>query len=477
MTLTRPKPMNIHKREMVPTDLKIVGRALRLAFDPSNRAVQRDKGLSVGDVLFNLVRVGLLDETLRKYRHTVKFGDQYVFDGTFPPYPSPAFDKRVSNYVNNLDITETPSSIVSISTTNCCPYNCSFCSTDSRRNPENDLPEELLKRTIAAVESLDTPTIILHGGEPFYRYDRFLRLVKHVSPDTCLWMFTTGYDVTDDKAAELKENGLFGVWVSLDHHKPEIHNRLRGHRNAFDNACKAIESFQRAGVYTCLSLVPPPDLCEREGFVRYYDFAKELGAAEIRVLETKPSGRERVRGVTPHSPVLAKLQKDLFRDPAFQDHPPLSGLSTWLEKDEAFGCQCRFEYLFITGQGDVQPCEVSEISFGNIKEEEFPTIYRRACDAFPRPSTGCIPMVVHTRIRDYLKIRDTLSSQRRGELAAEIMDEFRKQGWLPGSHKGLWRYYMRRLNAYRSRKARRNAAGVVSNEADRPQATAYGEPR
>ncbi len=37
-------------------------------------------------------------------------------------------------------------------------------------------------------------TIILHGGEPLYRYDRFLRLVKHVSKDTCLWMFTTGAD-------------------------------------------------------------------------------------------------------------------------------------------------------------------------------------------------------------------------------------------------------------------------------------------
>jgi len=417
-----------------------------------NRAERRQKGVSPGDALFNFIKLSFLQNTILKYRYMVKFNDAVIIDSTFPPYPSPAFDKRLSNYINNLDLTELPSGIVSLSTTNCCPYSCTFCSTSAHRNPEADLDEKLLKDTIRQIEALGVPTVILHGGEPMYRYDRFLRLVKHVSKDRCLWMFTTGYGVTLEKASELKDNGLFGVWISLDHYDPKIHNRLRGHAEAFQNACQAVEYFKKAGVYTCLSLVPPDDLLEPENFIKYYDFARDLGVAEIRVLERKPCGREACKGVIPHSPVLEKLQKDLFKDRSYRNHPPISGLSTWLEKDPALGCQCRFEYLFITSKGEVQPCEASEISFGNITEEGFPAVYKRICNAFPRPATGCIPMVMYPEIRKYQEVNDQMLPDERAEMSAQIMKSFQEKGDIPGAYKILWSTYQRRLKIYKNRK-------------------------
>lgn len=421
-------------------------------FSQENRSERRQKGVSPGDALFNFIKLSFLQNTILKYRYMVKFNDAVVIDSTFPPYPSPAFDKRLSNYINNLDLTELPSGIVSLSTTNCCPYSCTFCSTSAHRNPEADLDEKLLKDTIRQIEALGVPTVILHGGEPMYRYDRFLRLVKHVSKDRCLWMFTTGYGVTLEKASELKDNGLFGVWISLDHYDPKIHNRLRGHAEAFQNACQAVEYFKKAGVYTCLSLVPPDDLLEPENFIKYYDFARDLGVAEIRVLERKPCGREACKGVIPHSPVLEKLQKDLFKDRSYRNHPPISGLSTWLEKDPAFGCQCRFEYLFITSKGEVQPCEASEISFGNITEEGFPAVYKRICNAFPRPATGCIPMVMYPEIRKYQEVNDQMLPDERAEMSAQIMKSFQEKGDIPGAYKILWSTYQRRLKVYKNRK-------------------------
>lgn len=444
---------NVTGFSVLPMYARFFWRALGILLKSENRKIRRLKQVSPVDALFNFAKLSILESVMLKYRFMVKFDKQTVIDSTFPPYPSKAFDKRLTNYVNNLDLVELPSGIVSISTTNCCPYACAFCSVDARRrNPEMDLDEELVKRTIRHVENIGVPSIILHGGEPMFRYDRFLRFVKHVSDETCLWMFTTGYGVTDERARELKNNGLFGAWISLDHYLPERHNRLRGHPEAFDNAVRAVESFKKAGVYTCLSLVPPEDFLETEHFKKYYDMARDMGVAEIRVMEVKPSGREACRGVVPHSPVLEKLQQDLHKDPAYRDYPPLSGLSTWLEKDPAFGCQCRFEYLFITSAGDVQPCEVSEISFGNIVEEEFPKIYDRIRKAFPKPATGCIPMVMYPEIRNYQKVKDTLTTGQKAELAASIMKGFQEKGKIPGAYQLIWSTYQRRVALYRKRR-------------------------
>ena len=436
---------------------KMIGRffvsALKILTDPENVMLRRQKGLNWNDSLFNFVKLSFLEYTVLKYRRMVRFGDQVVLDSTFPPFPSIAFDKRIKNYINNLDMTESPSGIVSISTTNCCPYSCPFCSTNAKRVTKTDLDEDLLKKTITEAEALGVPMIILHGGEPMYRYDRFLRLVKHVNPDTCLWMFTSGYGVTEDRAVELKASGLFGVWISLDHFNPSIHNGFRGSPKAFDNACNAVNAFRKAGVYTCLSLVPPEDFLEPENFKEYYNLAKKLGVAEIRVMEKKPSGREACHGVLAHSPVLANLQKKLYADPEFAEHPPLSGLSTWLEKDQALGCQCRFEYLFITSTGDVQPCEVSEISFGNIKEEPFPVIFKRISQAFERCSTGCIPMVMFPEIREYQQNRTQMSYAEKTTRATEIVQGFQMRGSIPGAYRSLWSYYQKRLNLLRKRQA------------------------
>jgi hypothetical protein len=131
----------------------------------------------------------------------------------------------------------------------------------------------------------------------------------------------------------------------------------------------------------------------------------------------------------------------------------LSGLSTWLEKDPALGCQCRFEYLFVTSTGEVQPCEATEISFGNIQDEDFLEIYRRACQAFPKPATGCIPMVMFPEVREFQKVKAELSSPEKSKIATEIMTGFQAKGAIPGAYKYLWSTYERRLELYRKRKS------------------------
>src|SRR5208337_4701519 len=146
------------------TYAKLSWHTLRIMLDRRNRAIRRENGVSLGDAVFNFRKLSILKYVLLRYRSAVKFGKQTVLDSTMPPYPSPAFDRRMANYINNLDMTRLPSGIVSMSTTNSCPYSCAFCSTNARKNSETDLDEELLKKTIRQVESLGVASIILHGG-------------------------------------------------------------------------------------------------------------------------------------------------------------------------------------------------------------------------------------------------------------------------------------------------------------------------
>ena len=92
------------------TGLELIWLAARLAkhsfgtmLDSRNRRIRRESGLNLGDAVFNHFKLFLLKYFLLKYRSPVSFGDVVLLDSTMPPYPSPAFDKRISNYMNTLD--------------------------------------------------------------------------------------------------------------------------------------------------------------------------------------------------------------------------------------------------------------------------------------------------------------------------------------------------------------------------------------
>lgn len=110
MAVNAPTTSNItNSIEKLTWYTKMLGRSLYLLFESGNRALRRQKLVSPGDALFNFIKLTFLRLTILKYRFAVRFGDSMVMDSTFPPFPSRAFDKRLSNYLNNLDLTELPS--------------------------------------------------------------------------------------------------------------------------------------------------------------------------------------------------------------------------------------------------------------------------------------------------------------------------------------------------------------------------------
>ena len=71
------------------------------------------------------------------------------------------------------------------------------------------------------------------------------------------------------------------------------------------------------------------------------------------------------------------------------DLPILSSFA-YLESPEAFGCGAGLTHLYIDGSGEVCPCNLVPLSFGNLAREPFHCILERMGQHFCRPRTGCV---------------------------------------------------------------------------------------
>jgi len=113
------------------------------------------------------------------------------------------------------------------------------------QQPELSFEEHI--QVLSELEGLSCKAVQLHGGEPLLN-PRLADLVAHCSS---VGMFTgiatNGLSMTRDKAKALVESGLGSIKFSLDGPK-EMHNRLRGRKDAYEKQIRAIELVQELDV-------------------------------------------------------------------------------------------------------------------------------------------------------------------------------------------------------------------------------------
>ena len=91
---------------------------------------------------------------------------------------------------------------------------------------------------------MGTSLFAFTGGEPIMSKElpEYIKTVEE--GDGCATIFTTGFGISEKKAAELKEAGLCYATISLDHFDPATVDRLRGYKGAHKAAIEAIENCQ-----------------------------------------------------------------------------------------------------------------------------------------------------------------------------------------------------------------------------------------
>jgi MoaA/NifB/PqqE/SkfB family radical SAM enzyme len=338
------------------------------------------------------VRRFLRDEKLTKLDD-----GRIVINSFMPPFPSRAFGTLVNGLHALREGRAIPISVY-IAVTNRCRYRCWHCSRDHRDGAE--LGTEAMVRLVADLQDMGLSIIGFTGGEPLLR-DDIEEIIASVDERSSSVLFTSGDGLTAERALRLKDAGLFGVAVSLDHYSPEVHDRRRGVEGAFGSAVTAIRNCRERGFYTMIQLVATRDLIEGDAIDRYLELAGSLGVHEIRLLEPMPTGK--LLDGDPACCISCEQRETLrwlhTRTNRSQSLTKVCAFAH-VEHEERYGCGAGFQHFYIDGSGNVCPCDFVPVSFGNVRDERVSSIFATMSTELGKPRRRCFLMEKATALRE-----------------------------------------------------------------------------
>ncbi|MFW6170336.1 MAG: radical SAM protein [Planctomycetota bacterium] len=309
-------------------------------------------------------------------------GKLYI-NAFFPPYPSTAFDRFLDNTLQGKRV---PYSVY-FAVTDRCPFKCAHCSYG--RHQKGSLSTKQAIEVIRHVNSLSAATIGFTGGEPLMR-DDIVDLVRAVGDDMSSVLFTTGHRLTEQLARHLQQAGLDTIMIGLESDDPSEHDGTRGVPGSFLESLSAVDLSLNADFHTAISTVGTKQKIAAGTIERMGELAAARGVHEFRILEPIPTGRFHECNDQILSEAESKQLSHFHKQWNRGNRRPAISAFSHLESDEMFGCGAAFHHLFIDARGNVCPCDLTPLSFGNVLEEPLMDIWIRMSDLFPLPRCGCL---------------------------------------------------------------------------------------
>lgn len=131
---------------------------------------------------------------------------------------------------------------------------------------------------------------LLSGYEQVELQSDFLELLSSSQKGTDFWLVTSGFQLTLEKAHELKQAGLVGVSIDLNHFEPDKHNDLQGYKHSYGWVLKAVENIRKAKLLLCVRLCPTPEFISMHNLFTYARMARKLGVSFIQIIEPGAKG-------------------------------------------------------------------------------------------------------------------------------------------------------------------------------------------
>lgn len=307
---------------------------------------------------------------------------RFFFGPNYPGWPSASFNKFIVNEFNNsLPFKNGHSRLTTIifSITKKCPLRCQHCFEWERLDNSDSLSLPDIKKILLKFQEYGLSHIQIGGGEPMTRYDDLLNLLKEAGPDTDFWLLTSGFNLTFEKAKQLKKYGLTGVRISLDHWEKEKHNAFRGSKRSFEWAIQAAENSRIAGLVMGFSICVTREFLSEYNLMEYLKLAKKLGAHFIFILEPRETGHFKNQEVTLSKEELKILDSfyiSVNSSSAFMNFPVLFYPGYHQRRIGCFGAGIR--YLYVDSEASVHSCPFCQGQFGNALTDDLSEIILRA---------------------------------------------------------------------------------------------------
>jgi radical SAM protein with 4Fe4S-binding SPASM domain len=333
-----------------------------------------------------------------KNEKIIKFENKILISIQVPPYPSKAFDRFLEAGIKAKEGSNTPV-IVNLAVTHQCRYHCWHCSASPKKG--KDLPLNTIVETIQKFQEKGTCIFSITGGEPLLRED-LVEIIAHIDDRSSVFVFTTGDGLTEEKAKELKDAGLLGVMISLDHYKPEIHDDLRGYKGAYDIVIKGVKNAQKAHLYVGLSCVITKDIIKNNEIWKMLEIAKNLSVQEIMMLEPTPVGElfntnTCVLSIDERKQLI-EFHKQINKNRKYKKYPKVS-VFPYFESKELIGCTAGYNMIYIDADGNIRPCDFTPLIFGNIQEEPIENLWQKMNCMFNKPRDFCFMLENHKLMR------------------------------------------------------------------------------
>ncbi|MEG1257269.1 radical SAM protein [Clostridium sp.] len=358
------------------------------------------------DKQFNLLKYVKMMRSFIKGEKLVKHEDKYVLSTFLPPFPSKSFmqnilavDEPNNVFTKQIYAKRTAPISIYLCITNKCPNNCLYCSAKNRK-VEEELSREQWVNVIKELQEMKTPIIGITGGEPMLREDIF-EIVRNIDSRSTSILFTSGFNLSYEKAKKLKDSGLFGIGISLDSYDKNVHNKNRNNENAFGYAVEALRNANRAGLYTMAQTVILKENLDEEELFKLFKFAKDNGAHEVKILEPILSGNllaeKQLKNVLYSESDREKLIKIQHKANKRSDLPKISTFA-YTESELKFGCGAGNQHSYISASGELYPCDFVSMSFGNVKEESIKNLWLEMKNHIGKPKIGCFAQRVNREV-------------------------------------------------------------------------------
>lgn len=263
-----------------------------------------------------------------------------------------------------------------------CQNDCVHCYAGGPKQTK-ELTTNQWKQVIDKLHQIGVFILTFTGGEPTLKEDLPELLVYAQQKGLVTGLITNGRKLSNKSYVEkLERSGLDFVQITLESHKPKIHNQITGDPKSYKETVEGIKNLIPTQIYTTTNTTLNQH--NKASFLDTIDFIKKLGVAAFGSNSLIYSGK--AKQIAKEFTLTIKDLKTLL--PKIQDKAAKLGLkflwytpTQYCELDPVKlglgikSCSAAMINMCIAPNGDVYPCQSYFESLGNILENTWETIW------------------------------------------------------------------------------------------------------